>query len=74
MFNSSILLSLVGIPLFGIIVLFFIPDTKTDLQKNVGLTTSLITFLLSISLWLKFDMSTPKYQFVEKFFFYKNQS
>lgn len=68
MFNSSILLSLVGIPLFGIIVLFFIPDTKTDLQKNVGLTTSLITFLLSISLWLKFDMSTPKYQFVEKFF------
>lgn len=68
MFDSSILLSLIGIPLFGIIVLFFIPDTKTDLQKNVGLSTSLLTFLVSISLWLKFDMSTPKYQFVEKFF------
>merc|ERR1712216_706346 len=68
MFDSSILLSLVGLPLFGIILLFFIPDTKADLQKNVGLCTSLLTFLLSIILWLKFDMSTPKYQFVEKFF------
>jgi len=68
MFDSSILLSLVGLPLFGIIILFFIPDTNPDLQKNVGLSTSLITFLLSILLWLKFDMSTPKYQFVEKFF------
>jgi proton-translocating NADH-quinone oxidoreductase chain M len=68
MFDSSILLSLVGLPLFGIILLFFIPDTKADLQKTVGLSTSLLTFLLSILLWLKFDMSTPKYQFVEKFF------
>jgi NADH:ubiquinone oxidoreductase subunit 4 (subunit M) len=68
MFDSSILLSLVAIPLIGIIILFFIPDTNSDLQKNVGLSTSLLTFLLSILLWLKFDMSTPKYQFVEKFF------
>jgi proton-translocating NADH-quinone oxidoreductase chain M len=68
MFDSSILLSLIGLPLFGIILLFFIPDNNPDLQKNVGLSTSLLTFLLSILLWLKFDMSTPKYQFVEKFF------
>ena len=68
MLDSSILLSLIGLPLFGIIILFFIPDTNPDLQKNVGLSTSLLTFLLSILLWLNFDMSTPKYQFVEKFF------
>jgi proton-translocating NADH-quinone oxidoreductase chain M len=68
MFDSSILLSLIGLPLFGMILLFFIPDTNTDLQKTVGLTTSLLTFLLSLQLWLQFDMSTPKYQFVEKFF------
>mgnify|MGYP006082158559 FL=1 len=68
MFDSSILLSLVGLPILGIILLFFIPDTKADLQKTVGLSTSLLTFLLSLTLWLKFDMSTPKYQFVEKFF------
>ena len=68
MFDSSILLSLVGLPLFGIFLLFFIPDTKADLQKTVGLSTSLLTFVLSMLLWLKFDLSTPKYQFVEKFF------
>jgi proton-translocating NADH-quinone oxidoreductase chain M len=68
MFDSSILLSLIGVPLLGILVLFFIPDTKPDLQKNIGLSASLLTFVLSIPLWLKFDMSTPKYQFVEKFF------
>jgi len=68
MFDSSILLSLVGLPLLGIVLLLFIPDTKADLQKTVGLSTSLLTFLLSLTLWLKFDMSTPKYQFVEKFF------
>jgi proton-translocating NADH-quinone oxidoreductase chain M len=68
MFDSSILLTLIGLPLFGIILLFFVPDTKSDLQKTIGLCTSLLTFFLSIFLWLQFDMSSPKYQFVEKFF------
>jgi proton-translocating NADH-quinone oxidoreductase chain M len=68
MFDSSILLTLIGLPLFGIILLFFVPDTKSDLQKTIGLCTSLLTFFLSILLWLQFDMSSPKYQFVEKFF------
>jgi len=68
MFDSSILLLLIGLPLFGILVLFFIPDTKPDLQKNIGLITSLLTFLLSLKLWLQFDLSTPKYQFIDKFF------
>ena len=69
MFDSSLLLTLIGLPLLGIILLFFIPNTNADLQKNVGLCTSLLTFLISLLVWLKFDMSTPKYQFVEKFFF-----
>ena len=68
MFDSSLLLTLIGLPLLGIILLFFIPNTNADLQKNVGLCTSLLTFLISLLVWLKFDMSTPKYQFVEKFF------
>jgi NADH:ubiquinone oxidoreductase subunit 4 (subunit M) len=54
--------------LFGIVLLFFIPDTKKDFQKLVGLSTSLLVFIISLLLWVKFDMSTPKYQFVEKFF------
>jgi proton-translocating NADH-quinone oxidoreductase chain M len=65
---SSILLLLVALPLLGILILFFIPDNNPDLQKTVGLSTSLLTFVISMLLWVKFDMSTPKYQFVEKFF------
>jgi len=64
----SILLTLVALPLLGILILFFIPDTNPNAQKTVGLCTSLLTFLISILLWIQFDMSTPKYQFVEKFF------
>ena len=65
---SSILLLLIALPLLGILILFFIPDNNPDLQKTIGLSTSLLTFVLSMLLWIKFDMSTPKYQFVEKFF------
>ena len=65
---SSILNILIGLPIIGIGILLFIPNTSTDLQKSIGLTTSLLTFVLSLLLWLNFDISTPKYQFVEKFF------
>ena len=65
---SSILNILIGLPIIGIGILLFIPNTSADLQKSIGLTTSLLTFVLSLSLWLSFDISTPKYQFVEKFF------
>lgn len=68
MFDSSILLLLIGLPLFGIVFLFFIPDTKADFQKTIGLSISLLTFLLSLQLWLQFDLSTPEYQFVAKIF------
>jgi proton-translocating NADH-quinone oxidoreductase chain M len=65
---SSILMLLIALPLIGIILLLFIPNTESNLQKSVGLSVSLLTFFISILLWLKFDMSTSKYQFVEKFF------
>ena len=42
MFDSSILLSLIGLPLFGMILLFFIPDNNPDLQKNVGQTKAIL--------------------------------
>jgi proton-translocating NADH-quinone oxidoreductase chain M len=65
---SSILNILIGLPIIGIGILLFIPNTSADLQKSIGLTTTLLTFVLSLLLWLNFDISTPKYQFVEKFF------
>jgi proton-translocating NADH-quinone oxidoreductase chain M len=65
---SSILILLIGLPIFGIILLVFTPNSEANLQKSIGLSTSLLTFVLSILLWLQFDISTPKYQFLDKFF------
>jgi proton-translocating NADH-quinone oxidoreductase chain M len=45
-----------------------IPERRTDLIKSLSLWTSIIVFLLSLFLWLGFDLSTSKYQFVEPFF------
>lgn len=64
----SILLSLILLPLLGILVIMLLPQNNTNLVKTVGLCNSLITFVISLFLWLKFDLSTPKYQFVEHFF------
>ena len=64
----SILLSLITLPLLGIFILLLIPQNNTNLIKSVSLWTSLVTFFISLGLWLQFDLSTPKYQFVEHFF------
>jgi NADH:ubiquinone oxidoreductase subunit 4 (subunit M) len=64
----SILLSLITLPLLGILVIMVLPQNQINLVKTVSLTTSLIIFIISILLWLNFDLSTPKYQFVEHFF------
>jgi NADH:ubiquinone oxidoreductase subunit 4 (subunit M) len=64
----SILLSLITLPLLGIFVVLLIPQNNPNLVKTVSLWTSLITFFISLVLWLQFDLSTPKYQFVEHFF------
>jgi NADH-quinone oxidoreductase subunit M len=65
----SILLSLITLPLLTILVILMIPERRTDLIKSLSLWTSIIVFLLSLFLWLGFDLSTSKYQFVEPFFF-----
>ena len=66
----SILLSLITLPLLAILVILVIPETRSELVKGVSLWTSIIVFLISLFLWLSFDLSTPKYQFVEPFFQY----
>ena len=38
---SSILILLIGLPIFGIILLVFIPNSEANLQKSIGLSTSL---------------------------------
>jgi NADH:ubiquinone oxidoreductase subunit 4 (subunit M) len=64
----SILLSLIVLPLLGSCVVLLLPQNNPNLVKTVSLWTSLITFFISLFLWLQFDLNTPKYQFVEHFF------
>jgi len=65
MFDS--LLTLLVLPLFGSFVLLFIPKSNHSLLRLVGLWTSLLTFLFSLTFWIRFDNSTAHFQFMEEF-------
>nr|YP_002860278.1 NADH dehydrogenase subunit 4 [Nothoceros aenigmaticus]ACC86801.1 NADH dehydrogenase subunit 4 [Nothoceros aenigmaticus] len=67
-FPASPHLNLSGLilrPLLGSIILLVIPDSRIQLIRSIGLRTFLITFLYSPFLWIEFDNSTAKFQFVE---------
>lgn len=63
----SLLSIILLLPILGVLVLMFIPSWKTQLIRTIALNTSLITFLISLLLWIEFDSSTSKFQFVEIF-------
>lgn len=67
MFDSYLLLLITLFPLAGVIVLLFIPASNTVIIRNIALYTSLITFVLSMALWIGFDKYTAKFQFVETY-------
>nr|AKJ25708.1 NADH dehydrogenase subunit 4 [Erodium texanum] len=58
---------LIMCPVLGSIILLFIPNSRIRLIRFMGLSASLITFLYSLVLWIQFDPSTAKFQFVESF-------
>jgi NADH:ubiquinone oxidoreductase subunit 4 (subunit M) len=64
---TVILLWLILIPIVGILTIIGIPKVKNNLIKFVAFTTSLITFVFSLFLFILFDNSTSKFQFLEYF-------
>jgi proton-translocating NADH-quinone oxidoreductase chain M len=64
---ESILVSLLLIPVVGALIVFLIPSRKTTLIKQTSLIATMLTFFLSLLLWLEFDNSTSKFQFVKTF-------
>ena len=57
------LLSLIALPILGSIAVF---SVRTEaLVRLIGTLTSLLTFLLSLGLWVFFDNLDTKYQFTE---------
>lgn len=67
MFESNLLLILIALPLLGAVILLFIKDTNTRIIRNIALVSSMATFVVSTLLWILFDRSTAKFQFVEEF-------
>lgn len=69
MVDWPLLSILLIIPLVGAIFVFCIrgeSEIVSQNAKNVALWTSIITFFLSLILWVQFDSSTSAYQFEER--------
>ena len=57
--------NLLLLPLIGAVILASL--TNRRIIQTVGLSVSLLTFILSLWLWVLFDNSTADYQFVQSF-------
>ena len=58
---------LIILPLIGVFCLLSVPEKKDIIIKQIALLFSSLTFLLSLFLWVFFDCSTSKFQFIEHF-------
>ena len=66
--TEHLLFYILLIPIFGILILFFIPKSKQKLLKLFALNVSCILFTLSLILWGFFQKSITSFQFVTKLF------
>ncbi len=61
------LLSLVTfVPAVGAVVVMLLPRSREELAKGAALLASVVTFLVSLPLWFRFDPKVAEYQFVEQ--------
>ena len=71
MFNSfcitNLLPILVGLPILGSFVVFFIPGKKVDAIRSFGLFISFLCFFFSLFLWVFFDREYVRFQFIYDF-------
>ena len=65
--SSSLLLTTLLLPVAGIVAILLMPSSNISLIRNTALVTSLLTFFVSLFLWINFDKSAPGFQFVDTF-------
>tara|TARA_X000000368_G_scaffold64666_1_gene46091 strand:- start:145 stop:570 length:426 start_codon:yes stop_codon:yes gene_type:complete len=72
--NFPILSCLILLPTIGALFLFFTKNNEGDniTAKYVSLFTSIVNFLISIYLWIAFDLSTSSFQFIEDIIWIEN--
>ena len=61
-----ILSSLVGLPLIGAGLISLFNETQVTLIRKTGLFISGLVFILSVVVWVLFDVGFTGYQFVEE--------
>jgi len=66
MLFENLLGTLLTLPLVGALAVMLVPRTHEKFAKIIALSTSLLTFVLSLFLWIRFDSSTAKFQFVSE--------
>ena len=64
-----LLLSLLLIPLFGVLAILVNKDNKVSLTnvKLIGLTASIVNLFISLIIFILFDFSTNQFQFVQEY-------
>mgnify|MGYP001056313632 CR=1 FL=1 len=67
MIESNLLPLIIVTPLIGVLGILLIPSTNMNIIKLLGALFSLVTFFESVWLWLLFDESTSKFQFVASY-------
>jgi len=65
--DFSLLTWILFLPTFTAILLLFLPASEVRLVKLLALLASCFNFILSLILWVRFDNSTPYFQFFESF-------
>lgn len=66
LFKENLLLYILIFPIFGILILLFLPTKEEKLLKLVALNFSSLSFTGSLLLWGFFKKSTGSFQFVTK--------
>jgi len=64
--DTAILSIILALPLAGALLVLLLPQGATRTIKLVGLAASLLSFIVSVRLFLLFDETLPGMQFVEK--------
>jgi NADH-quinone oxidoreductase subunit M len=71
-FIDAHLLSLIlFVPAIAAVIILFLPDGENKLFRWFALGASLIPFLLSLLVWLRFDPNRPGFQFEESYIWYE---
>ena len=68
--NNHLLSFVLFIPALSAVILLFLPSDKVKLLRWFSLAVSLLPFILSIVLWLRFQPDRTGFQFEEQYTWY----